>query len=567
MLEFSIPLTFRHRAFFTRDIFCAENQTLLEAIDSEDIASKRILCVIEQQVASSNPQLVAEAQSYLTNLTQHTTVLTLNGGEGAKNSSELVDQIHRLVNSHHIDRHSYILCLGGGAFLDAVGFGTATAHRGIRLIRLPSTTLSQCDSGVGVKNGINLFGKKNFTGTFGVPWAVVNDIDLLTTQPKVTREVGLVEALKVSLIKDAEFFEFIAAHTDQLNAFDPDTVESVIKRSAELHMAHIATAGDPFELGSSRPLDFGHWSAHKLEQLTDFTCSHAEAVSIGVALDVLYSVRIGLLSQDVGERILNLMATLGYSLWHDTLQAPSTSSGKLAIFDGIAEFREHLGGQLTVMMLTAIGSGKDVHEIDEALMTRCITELKALSLGSLCTAPAFTPCSGASQAPTATPQRPSTTRKPPTNKHSTQPKRLNKITIQSPIFFITTCTQDRRKLLANDAVHAAFKQFCKTGITHGVWVGNYVIMPDHLHLFVAFDNNAKADISDWMRLLKRELTIEIRKTDQLDVVWQKGFFDHVLRSNESYAEKWDYISENPTRRGLVGDSADWPYAGEITALH
>lgn len=391
MLEFSIPLTFRHRAFFTRDIFHAENHTLRVAIDSQDIASKRILCVIEQEVAASNPQLVAEAKSYFGKLTEQTTVVTLHGGEHVKNSSELVDQIHHLVNTHHIDRHSYVLCLGGGAFLDAVGFGAATAHRGIRFIRLPSTTLSQCDSGVGVKNGINLFGKKNFTGTFAVPWAVVNDIDLLTTQPSDTREVGLVEALKVALIKDADFFEFIADHADKLNAFDPDTVESVIKRSAELHMAHIATAGDPFELGSSRPLDFGHWSAHKLEQLTDFTCSHAEAVSIGVALDVLYSTRIGLLEQSVADRILNVMAALEYPLWHDTLKTRSTGTSQLAIFDGIAEFREHLGGKLTVMMLNAIGSGQDIHEIDDALMTECINELEQLA------------CSGALQSPNTHP--------------------------------------------------------------------------------------------------------------------------------------------------------------------
>jgi len=390
MLEFSIPLTFRHRAFFTRDIFHAENHTLREAIDSQDIASKRILCVIEHEVATSNPQLASKAQSYLDLLTPQTTVLTLQGGENVKNSTALVDQIHRLVNIHHIDRHSYILCVGGGAFLDAVGFGAATAHRGIRLIRLPSTTLSQCDSGVGVKNGINLFGKKNFTGTFAVPWAVVNDIDLLTTQPSDTREVGLVEALKVALIKDADFFEFIADHTNELNAFDPDTVESVIKRSAELHMAHIATAGDPFELGSSRPLDFGHWSAHKLEQLTDFTCSHAEAVSIGVALDVLYSTRIGLLDETVADRILQSMTALGYPLWHDTLKAPSKDTNQFAIFDGIAEFREHLGGQLTVMMLTSIGSGQDLHEIDEMLMTDCINELQQLASSGRLVIPAPT---------------------------------------------------------------------------------------------------------------------------------------------------------------------------------
>jgi len=377
MLEYSIPVTFRHRAFFTRDAFCADNATLIDAFDSDNLCDKRILCLVEESVALDHPYLTAQAGVLFDIIAKESTVVTLAGGELAKNSMHLVDQVHHLVDHHHIDRHSFIVCVGGGAFLDAVGFGAATAHRGIRLIRMPSTTLAQCDSGVGVKNGVNLFGKKNFNGSFAVPWAVVNDFSLLATQPAETRHIGLVEALKVGLIKDAAFVEFIASHVDELNAFDEATVEHVIKESARLHMEHIATGGDPFENGSSRPLDFGHWAAHKLEQMTNFEFSHAEAVAVGLTLDVLYSARSGLLDEAVAQRIIQLVRDLNYPTHHPAMLDRSVTSGELTVLAGLTEFREHLGGQLTVCMLTAIGHGIDVHEIDHTLMDECIHELNA----------------------------------------------------------------------------------------------------------------------------------------------------------------------------------------------
>lgn len=377
MLEYSIPIIFRHRTFFTRDAFCADNGTLIDALDSESLCEKNILCIVEESVALEHPYLTAQADVLLNNIAKEATIVTLTGGESSKNSSALVDHIHELVDTHHIDRHSFIVCVGGGAFLDAVGYGAATAHRGIRLVRMPSTTLAQCDSGVGVKNGINLFGKKNFSGSFAVPWAVVNDFSLLATQPQETRHIGLVEALKVGLIKDAAFVEFIANHVDELNAFDDATVEHVIQESARLHVEHIANGGDPFENGSSRPLDFGHWAAHKLEQMTNFEFSHAEAVAVGLTLDVLYSARSGMLDPATADRIIQLVADLNYPTCHPAMLDRSAATGEPTVLDGLREFREHLGGQLTVCMLTDIGTGVDVHEIDHALMDDCIHRLNA----------------------------------------------------------------------------------------------------------------------------------------------------------------------------------------------
>jgi 3-dehydroquinate synthase len=283
------------------------------------------------------------------------------------------------IERHHIDRHSYVVVIGGGAFLDVIGFAAATGHRGVRLVRFPTTTLSQDDSGVGVKNGINAFKKKNFIGTFAVPYAVVNDFQFLHTQPRLTRRAGLIEAVKVALVRDGEFFDWLEKNVSGLLSLDEAVLEEAVQRSAVHHARHIAQGGDPFELGSSRPLDYGHWAAHKLEQLTDFELSHGEAVSVGVALDTLYAAKIGLLEAVDAERVLKLIEGLELPIWHEALELKDPK-GRRRVFNGLEEFREHLGGELTVLLLKETGVGVDVHEIDESIWEECAEELKARAL-------------------------------------------------------------------------------------------------------------------------------------------------------------------------------------------
>jgi 3-dehydroquinate synthase len=151
---------------------------------------------------------------------------------------------------------------------------------------------------------------------------------------------------------------------------------TMIRRCAELHMRQIAKGGDPFETGSARPLDFGHWSAHRLEAMTRHHLRHGEAVAIGIALDARYSVTAGLLEAGAEERICALLEHLGFRLWHPALSARDTS-GRLLILQGLSEFREHLGGELTVTLLEAIGRGVEVHEMDEARIVEAIAWLES----------------------------------------------------------------------------------------------------------------------------------------------------------------------------------------------
>jgi REP element-mobilizing transposase RayT len=144
------------------------------------------------------------------------------------------------------------------------------------------------------------------------------------------------------------------------------------------------------------------------------------------------------------------------------------------------------------------------------------------------------------------------------------PPRLQRIFPHHPVFFITFCTHHRRKLLASDAVHAAFVAFAlQANSQHSIAVGRYVIMPDHLHLFVRGPEDFQ--LGSWVGMLKQALAKRIALPGT-SPIWQRGFFDHVLRSDESYSQKWNYVRENPVRAGLVTNAGDWPYSGEIVLI-
>ncbi|MEM6459375.1 MAG: 3-dehydroquinate synthase [Planctomycetota bacterium] len=371
-LDRPIHLTLPHRVRFIHNVFDPRNASLSDVLaDTDDGERAKALLVIDDGLRHAQPDLPERAAAYFTAqggaapdlVSQH----VLPGGEAAKNDPAVVDGLLGAIHRCGIDRRSYVLAVGGGAVLDAAGFAAATAHRGVRLVRLPSTTLAQGDSGVGVKHGVNRFGQKNFLGGFAVPWAVVNDAALLVTLSDRDWRCGLSEAVKVALLKDAAFFESLEAQADALAGRDAAVGDAVWRRSAELHLHHIAAApkegggGDPFELDAARPLDLGHWSAHKLEALSGYTLRHGEAVAIGLTIDAEYAARVGLLEPGVAERVTALLRRLGFALEHPLRSDPR-------VLDGLEEFRAHLGGQLTLTLPGGLGEPVEVHDVDRAAM-------------------------------------------------------------------------------------------------------------------------------------------------------------------------------------------------------
>jgi 3-dehydroquinate synthase len=203
----------------------------------------------------------------------------------------------------------------------------------------------------------------------------VNDRRFLDTLSPRDTIAGMAEAVKVSLIRDAAFFAWMTASSGRLAAREPDAVVELVERCARLHLRHIATSGDPFEMGSARPLDFGHWAAHKMESLSGHRLRHGEAVAIGVALDTVYSAEAGFLERTHVEPVLSLLETLGFRLWDETLERVD-ADGRPQVLAGLAEFREHLGGELTVTLLRDIGCGIETHEIREPLVLHALTTLR-----------------------------------------------------------------------------------------------------------------------------------------------------------------------------------------------
>lgn len=383
MLEKKIRLEHSHRILFTRQVFAPANPCIrdLLLLDSPK-KPPRVLVFADDRVLAANPGLResirAHARAHAEVYDLAGDVVELPGGESCKNDFALVKECWEAIHDAGLDRHSYIFVIGGGAVLDLVCFAASTAHRGIRHVRLPTTTLSQGDGGVGVKNGVNFFGKKNWVGSFAVPYAVVNDFAFLESLPARERRNGIIEAIKVSLIRDRAFFEEIERLAPELARLEQPALERVVQRSAELHVEHIATGGDPFELGSARPLDFGHWAAHKLEQITRFEVTHGEAVAIGMAVDLVYSVKTGLLDEATAQRVLRLVESLGFHTYHSGLLAEGQRGGPV-VLDGLEEFREHLGGELTVTLVPEVGRKLEVHEMDPSVIVAAMEELKTRS--------------------------------------------------------------------------------------------------------------------------------------------------------------------------------------------
>ena len=371
-IEQSFSLNYRYTLYFTEGLFDPGNELFREIIHTyHPEKAVKLLFVIDEGLNNHHAGLLPSIGEYCatnSHILEFAGHLIVEGGEHSKNTVKYVDNILHAINDAGICRHSFVVAIGGGAVIDMAGYAAAIAHRGVKLIRVPTTVLAQNDAAVGVKNGINYFGKKNFIGTFAPPYAIINDSRFLTSLEQRDWIAGVAEAIKVALIKDRAFFHFLEEKAIKMKERDMLVMNEVIYRCARIHMEHIAGGGDPFESGSSRPLDFGHWAAHKLEQLTAYKLRHGEAVAKGIALDVTYAYLMGMITREILDSVIRLMEQIGFDL-----SIPLHEDKDLQeLLKGIGEFREHLGGELTITLITGIGRKHDVHEIDLDTMKKAV---------------------------------------------------------------------------------------------------------------------------------------------------------------------------------------------------
>ncbi|MDX9685377.1 3-dehydroquinate synthase [Pseudomonas protegens] len=376
-LEGRFQVSYHYPVLFTDHIFQADNPCLHQQLTRQNPGRTTVLVFVDEQLLLCSPQLPLQIDHYFSahaaDLHLQAAPIAVPAGELSK-TPDVLQQLYAQMLEHGLDRHCYVLALGGGAVLDAVGYACATFHRGMRLIRIPSTVLAQNDAGIGVKNGINAFAQKNLLGAFYPATAVINDFQLLLSLSHRDQIAGLAEAVKVAVIKDAAFFQWMEQQAEALAGFEHNASRYAIRRCAELHLGHITGAGDPFERGNGRPLDYGHWAAHKLENLSQHRLRHGEAVAVGMALDALYANASGLLSDADCQRLLRLLDRLGFNLCPSELSLRD-NQGRSPILVGLEEFRQHLGGQLSIPMLNRLGQSVDVHQIDMPLMEQALLRL------------------------------------------------------------------------------------------------------------------------------------------------------------------------------------------------
>jgi len=375
----SINVPFEYPVIFTRRLFAGDNP--LPAAVMDRLGEKRrhrAAAYVDSEVARAHPGFLEQMKEYFharPNELELTPPTIVPGGESVKTGWQVVREVMWTIGSLHLDRQSFVIAVGGGAVLDMVGFAASIVHRGLRLLRVPTTTLAQGDGGVGVKNGMDEHGQKNFVGTFAPPFAVLNDLDFLETLSDRDWIGGVAEAFKVAIIKDAAFFDFLCEHAAALRARDEAAMAQTVRRCAILHLEHIRTSGDAFEFGSARPLDFGHWIGHKIETMSGYAIGHGQAAAIGVAADSYYAMRRGLLGTNDLERIIEGLLACGLPIWDEHLGA-RTADGTLEILDGLERFREHLGGRLTVTLPHGIGARTEVHQMDPGVIDEAAGYLK-----------------------------------------------------------------------------------------------------------------------------------------------------------------------------------------------
>ena len=379
--EFKV--SYDYPVVFTHNLFDEENDTLTKTMDRLDEGRiHRAAVYIDKDLAAANPRLISQIKNYFhansSKIELVSEPILATSGEAAKSDYNLLKDVIWTIGNLHLDRQSFVIAIGGGSMLDAVGFASSLVHRGMRLIRIPSTVLAQNDAGVGVKNGFDEHGQKNFIGTFAPPFAVLNDYELLKTLPFEHWIGGVAEAFKVAIIKDANFFDQLCNDAPLYKKSDQNAMQSLVEKCAILHLNHIATTGDPFETGTARPLDFGHWSAHRIENLSGYKIGHGQAVAIGICLDSFYAMKKNLITENDFQRIVTAFKQSGLPIWCEQLGWVA-KSGELEILVGLDQFREHLGGRLTITLPDKIGSRIEVHNLDYDIIQQGVEELRKIA--------------------------------------------------------------------------------------------------------------------------------------------------------------------------------------------
>lgn len=373
----------RYDVYFTRDLFDLDNPLLPSIfVDPEPDGCYHVGVCIDDGLVAAQPDLPDRVVAYFSahrdrlRLTCEPAIIP--GGEARKSDWSAVHDTVWHFGGAACGRQDYGLAIGGGAMLDLVGFALSIIHRGVRLVRVPSTVLAQSDAGVGVRSFVNEAGRKDFASALAPPFAVVNDLSLIRSLNRREWIGGTAEAFKIAVTRDASFFQWLCDHAEAIQGRDVPVMEALIKRAAVGHLERLREEGVSFGGGREQPLDFGHWAGHRIEAQSRFWLAHGQAIAVGMALDSVYARRVGLIDDDELARILRALIDTGLPVYSKHLDARGPS-GELKLLPYLRDLRRRLGGRLALTLPDGVGHCIPVREIDVRIVAEAVEFLKSFS--------------------------------------------------------------------------------------------------------------------------------------------------------------------------------------------
>jgi len=369
----------RYDVHFTDDLFDPANPLLPSVfVDPGPDGRFHVGVCLDEGLVNAQPDLPNRIGAYFdaheARLKLAGEPAVLPGGEARKGDWEAMLDAVWHFGTPRFGRQDYAMIIGGGAILDLVGFALSIVYRGGRQVRVPTTVLAQCDGGVQVRTFVNEVGRKDFASTLAPPFAVINDRAMLRSLGRREWIAGTAEAFKIALCADEALFDFLCDSGPSIGDRDEDVMARIIQRSAVLHLDRIRGEVMTFGTGRDQPVDLGHWVGHRLEAMSRYWLPHGQAIAVGIAVDCACARRLGLISEDDLERVLDGLIRAGLPIYHKHL-ADRTAHGQLKLLASLEDMRHRFGPSVTVTLPDRIGHAVAVRAPDRSVLSRALAEL------------------------------------------------------------------------------------------------------------------------------------------------------------------------------------------------
>ena len=345
------------------EITLADSFDLLpDSLAGLDLSNRKICVITDSNVEKLYAR---EVVTYLEGICRGVFLYVFNAGEEHKNLDE-VRKIYTFLIENGFERKDIIAALGGGVTGDMAGFAAATYLRGIRFVQIPTTLLSQVDSSIGGKTGVDFDSFKNMVGAFHMPSAVYINVNTLLTLSDEQFACGMGEVLKHGLIKDAAYYEWTIGHMSEIDSRDTGVLAEMVEGSCQIKRAVVEA--DPHEQGERAKLNFGHTIGHAIEKLKDFSLPHGHCVALGSAAAAYISLMRGYLTEDEFYEVRDMNVGFNLPITFDGLSPED-------ILEAMKHDKKMEAGQIRFILLKKIGKAVIVSDVTENELRDAIRQI------------------------------------------------------------------------------------------------------------------------------------------------------------------------------------------------